>query len=177
MPSFNPTSSPTVTCNLSPEGRVALIEIFLRIVSNPEDLDTPGSPQNLAQTWIIELDPLSLCPQAENLIQRYVMAVFYYSTRGGRWSQCSAPTEFDNQEAIDSANEACDILAAGGSGSDAWLTHSECDWGGVACTSTDQLQVNRIDIGKKQPENDDKNIILEILCLANFCASSLYLFS
>jgi hypothetical protein len=148
-----------------------LIENFLRIVSNPVDLETEGTPQNLAMTWIIELDPLQLCPQDDNLIQRYVMAVFYYSTRGGRWLECSAPTEFDDQEAIESANMGCDIIVPGGK-SDAWLTPSlECEWGGVACN--DDGFVNRIDFGKKQPENDYRNVILELLCFANNCASSL----
>jgi hypothetical protein len=119
----------------------------LRIVSDPVALDTEGSPQNLAATWIIELDPLTLCPLSPNLIQRYVMAVFYYSTRGGRWIQCSAPTDFDDPEAIASANMACNIVAPGGK-SDAWLTPSlECDWGGAACN--DDQFVQRIDFGKK----------------------------
>jgi hypothetical protein len=157
---------------LSSAGRTALIEIFLRIVSDPVYLETPDSPHNFAMIWIIELDPLYLCPQDNNLIQRYVMAVFYFSTRGGgRWSQCSAPAEFDDPEAVESANLGCDIIVPGGK-SDAWLTPSlECDWGGVACNDDDFLK--HMDFGKNQPEKDYRHTVFEILCFANFSASSL----
>ena len=162
---------------MSPEGRTTLINTFLDTVSNPDDLETEDSPQNLARTWIIDLDPLYICPLDPGLIQRYVMAVFYYSTGGGSWSQCSAPPEFDKPEVIDSANMECNITAADGK-SNAWLTpNSVCDWGGVGCNG-DEESVNRIDFGKKQqPKKDDRNIVLETLRFTNFCASPLNHFS
>jgi hypothetical protein len=137
---------PSAKCNLSPEGRAALINIFIRVVSNPADVDTEGSPQQLATTWIIDEDPSFLCPQDPNLIQRYVMAVFYYSTRGDRWTQCSAPEVFDDPEAIDEANEACMIDVPGGQGTNAWLTPSgECTWGGLGCNDAEVIE--RIEMG------------------------------
>jgi hypothetical protein len=91
------------------------------------------------------MDTAFLCPQETNLIQRYVMAVFYYSSRGDRWTQCSAPGMFDNQTAIELANEACTIEVSGGNSS-AWLTPSEeCSWGGLLCNDADA--VIRIDFG------------------------------
>jgi hypothetical protein len=40
--------------------------------------------------WITIEDEAQLCPNDDNLIQRYIMAVFYYSTDGDRWAECSA---------------------------------------------------------------------------------------
>lgn len=86
-----------------------------------------------------------MCPQDVNLNQRYTMAVFYYSTLGDRWTQCSAPSDLDDKAAIDAANSECSIEAPGGD-SDAWLTpSSECDWGGLACDDGDSIV--RIDFG------------------------------
>jgi hypothetical protein len=118
-----------------------LINIFLRVVSNPADVDTLGSPQQLALDWIINKDPLQLCPQDKMLVQRYVMAVFYFSTRGDRWTQCSAPPLMSdaNETAVavaeTNANAACSIQVFGfNSSSNAWLTGgSECGWGGLGC--------------------------------------------
>lgn len=110
--------------------------MFIRAVSNPTDVDTPGTPQNLAADWLINKDTLYVCPQDPFLIQRYSMAVFYYSTRGDRWTQCSAPLSFDDPAVIEQANQACSIVVPGG-GTDAWLTPvSECSWAAVGCDST-----------------------------------------
>mmetsp|Transcript_11278 Transcript_11278/g.18140 ORF Transcript_11278/g.18140 Transcript_11278/m.18140 type:complete len:330 (+) Transcript_11278:1-990(+) len=132
-----PTPIPTEPCNLSESGRAALINIFIRVVSNPADVDTPGSPQYLATQWIIEDDPDYLCPQDPRLIQRYTLAVFYFSTRGDRWTQCSAPSAYTPEE-IQQANEMCMIQVPGGQGTNAWLSPgNECAWGGVGCDTED----------------------------------------
>eukprot|EP00531_Pseudo-nitzschia_arenysensis_P001326 CAMPEP_0116124914 /NCGR_PEP_ID=MMETSP0329-20121206/5535_1 /TAXON_ID=697910 /ORGANISM="Pseudo-nitzschia arenysensis, Strain B593" /LENGTH=556 /DNA_ID=CAMNT_0003618927 /DNA_START=166 /DNA_END=1836 /DNA_ORIENTATION=- len=141
-----PAPVPVGPCNLTVQGRSALINIFLRVVSNPADVDTPGSPQQLALEWIINEDPMQLCPQDKFLIQRYVMSVFYFSTRGDRWTECSAPplldedaTEEEKAEAEAAANAACNLKVAGfESNSNAWLTGgNECGWGGLGCNEDD----------------------------------------
>lgn len=130
---------------MSESAREGLIKISIRAISTSSDVDTPGSPQNLAEEWIINLDPLYVCPDDPSLGQRYTMAVFYYSTRGDRWTQCSAPSDFQNQTAVAEANAACNIVVSEG-GSDAWLTPSAvCEWGGLSCTNS---SVVRIDFGK-----------------------------
>jgi hypothetical protein len=154
-----PTESPSYNnkCNLSPEGRVALINIFLRVVSDAIDMDTAGSPQIRALDWIINDDPMQLCPQDSNLIQRYVLAVFYFSTRGDRWTQCSAPIDYSEDEmSVQEANDMCNIDVSSGSssssstfesGSNAWLTpETECSWGGLGCNEDND--VVRIEMGK-----------------------------
>jgi len=95
----------------------------------------------LALNWIIDEDPMQVCPQDQFLIQRYVMAVFYFSTRGDRWQECSAPPPLeeleDPEQAIADANAECTLLVAGfDAGTNAWLTGgSECQWGGLGCNA------------------------------------------
>lgn len=139
LPTLSPVIRPDEKCALSIEGRSTLMNIFLRVVSNPADVDTPGSPQALALEWLINEDPLQLCPQDKHLIQRYVMAVFYFSTRGDRWTECSAPPLAedveDHEKAIEIANAECTLIVNGyESNSNAWLTNgTECQWGGLGC--------------------------------------------
>lgn len=141
---------PTIECNLNQQTRELLIQIFLNRVSDSDALEAVGTPQNSAYNWLLNEDPAFLCPQAPNLIQRYVLAVHYFSTRGNRWFQCSAPTDLEDPESVAQANDACTIVAAPGTrleNSYAWLTGvSECQWGGIACD--DSGNVIRIDMGK-----------------------------
>jgi hypothetical protein len=110
-----------------PEEREALIEIILATVSDEADLTTPGTPQQKASEWLIDLDPAYTCPGDDGLVQRYTMAVFYYSTEGDDWDRCSAPSNFTDPAIVAAANENCGLLG------DAWLTGDECTWGGVSC--------------------------------------------
>jgi hypothetical protein len=155
-PVLLPTPSPVALskCSISTAARSALINIFLRVVSNPADVDTPGSPQMLALNWMIDEDPMQLCPQDKFLIQRYVMSVFYFSTRGDRWTECSAPPPLnevdDHEQAMAEANAQCSLQVAGfESSSNAWLTGgSECGWGGLGCNEDNF--VTRIEMGKSK---------------------------
>lgn len=132
------------------ETRELLIKIFINRVSDSNELDTVGTAQNSAFEWLVNDDTAYLCPQAPNLVQRYVLAVLYFSTRGNRWFQCSAPADLEDPESVAQANDACTIVASPGNrveNSFAWLTGvSECNWGGVACDENED--VIRIDIGK-----------------------------
>jgi hypothetical protein len=142
------TEEPTLKCNLSGEARSVRMKAALRSVSSASDLETSGTPQNRAISWLLTQDTRYLCHDDEYLIQRYILAVFYFSTRGIRWIECTAPLDFDSQEEIDASNENCFIEPFPGSGSDAWLTpSSECLWGGVVCNGLDSGEVNRLDMG------------------------------
>ena len=87
-----------------------------------------------------------LCPKdffsSCHLIQRYVLAVFYFTTQGYQWKSCSAPKDYACEEEIATANKNCDRKCTPHHESDriginetnAWLTPvHECLWGGVAC--------------------------------------------
>lgn len=118
-------------------------------MSNPQDIEADGTPQSDAFNWIVNQDSAYICPEDPALITRYVMAVFYYSTRGNRWLECSAPSFFNSPEATRMANENCNIEPIAGSGSDAWLTPSEvCVWGGVVCNPLEAGIVVAIDMGE-----------------------------
>lgn len=139
------TSKPTLACNVSPSLRLLLIRVRLNTVSTAQELMEDGTPQKRALMWLVQEDPRSLCPNDDSLFQRYTLAVFYYATRGDRWTECDAPDDFKDENAIKAANERCTIEPIPDSGSDAWLTPGdECQWGGVVC---DEGAVNRIEIG------------------------------
>ena len=98
--------SQSPVCNGLTEGqrqRRILDEITASGVSSRQDIADDGSPQGRAVNWITNEDEAQLCPGDDNLIQRYIMAVFYYSTDGDRWAECSAGSasvraEDDNDE-------------------------------------------------------------------------------
>lgn len=100
----------------------------------------------MALQWLTEVDAFYACPQDIETVQRYVMAVFYYSTDGDNWFLCGAPEDFD-EESIEDANEECTydgtrILPGSIGGTDAWLTPvSECFWGALACRADTGLMV------------------------------------
>jgi hypothetical protein len=72
------------------------INYLIQGISSPTLLAQEGSPQNLAAVWIADVDPLhypipasfaNVPGSAETrFIQRYVLAVFYYSLNGAQWS-------------------------------------------------------------------------------------------
>ena len=151
-----------------------LRKVVRRVVSDREALRTPGSPQHKALEWLVETDGPALCPSYfwdedhTSLIQRYVLAVFYFSTRGRDWHKCSAPDYFASEHNVANANSRCqplqsyygrqeDVVVSRTSktnssrGSDvtalAWLTSApECHWGGVSCDGFGRII--ELDIGK-----------------------------
>eukprot|EP00957_Ditylum_brightwellii_P114161 8703145-Ditylum_brightwellii.AAC.1 len=158
MPSYLPSFTPTFEfCEMSSEDRRDAITEMLLSVSERNDLFMFGSPQYFALEWLLEFDSFHVCPDDPNCVQRYILAVFYFSTGGGTWDECNAPTDFSDSVNIAQANVGCTILADGFDvfhlpivlGSDAWLSPTnECNWGGMAC-SQDSLSVDRIEF-----END-----------------------
>ena len=78
-------------------------------------LNAPGTPQNLAANWLIDDDAFLVCPGDEKLMQRYVMALFYYSTEGSSWSSCGQ---------VGACSETNFLSAV-----------HECEWAGTTCNS------------------------------------------
>jgi len=174
-----PTSRPTVLdrCGLTQEERAEQTKQLMSTVSDPSTFDDPNSPQSKALNWITNEDAISpiLCPnQIEEgvdsctkggsinpMIQRYVMAVFYYATDGDNWDQCSAASDFSDAEAVAEADAACDRVVTpfplsnrvGDTSTDAWLGPvNECEWGGIACWGANRpnlnLCIDQLDFGK-----------------------------
>jgi len=96
-----------------PPSRSALIiqKIIDYRVSDESALLQPSSPQGMAASWIIYDDELQLDSSDPSLLQRYAMAVLYFSTNGDNWQRDDAGAAFLSNV-------------------------SACDWSGISCTST-----------------------------------------
>ena len=82
-----------------------------------------------AFNWTVFRDDMFLCPDSENLIQRYVLSLFYFATGGDKWDYCSrrkGKTECPGRNRFLSR-------------------HHECTWAGIACSGT---TVTRIEFGE-----------------------------
>jgi len=133
-------------------------------VTNDSLFDDPTTPQAQALNWVTNEDAIepTLCPDRK-MLQRYVLAAFYFATEGDSWDQCSAPAEFDDPDAVAAANANCNRVVTpfqvnndrvGDTSTDAWLTPvNECEWGGIACWGQDtpnlEFHIDQLDF-----END-----------------------
>jgi hypothetical protein len=129
----------------------------------------PGTPQDKALEWLIQTDPYFVCPDDKKALQRYILAVFYYSTDGDNWNECSAPDDVTDPDSIDRANNNCSVITTpipGGElnpsflptteGSSAWLTPVyECEWSGITCrvetTCVDRIEFEDNGVGGTLP--------------------------
>ena len=82
--------APTGRCNMTDDDRRLEIAASLSAVSSfgNDELDDAENPIDQAYNWIVNKDALYVCPDDPNLVQRYVLALFYFSTNGENWVQC-----------------------------------------------------------------------------------------
>ncbi len=87
--SFSPTTNSPTTSNqpssydcTSPSGRRRDISIIFSTIV--ESL-VPGTPQADAYDWIVNVDESDACDGPTDLMERYLLTVFYYSTGGDNW--------------------------------------------------------------------------------------------
>jgi hypothetical protein len=134
-----PTESPTTMT----EGIYR--EQFIAAVG-PKVMDY-GSPHDRAAFWIIHEDPQHLSASSENLIQRYILALFYFVTTSNEtepWKSCGRPQDNDN--------ESCEFLRLNRANNDSliyipenatrWLSGTdECTWVGISCDTADKGSV------------------------------------
>lgn len=94
---------------------------------------TSGAPHSLASIWIVQADGLGVTLESRTFLQRYVLALFYFSTR--LWLSCNASSTINclyqqlviNEDGTTSVNP---VPAT------RWLAPtSECEWVGVSCSS------------------------------------------
>ena len=89
----------------------------------------------MAYEFITEDDGAQLCPDDDNLTQRYIAAVLYYSTEGDGWTECF---EGDRD---------CGKGISKYGGKEAFLSEDgECEWAGLTCNRSGQLE--RIELCK-----------------------------
>jgi hypothetical protein len=93
------------------------------------------SPYSKAMDWLVNIDPLALDPSAENLLQRYLMAYFYFHTSEERpWVTCNPAigqeAKFCSYRYVKPFDEKYDESPY----NIRWLSSEhECDWAGVYC--------------------------------------------
>jgi hypothetical protein len=96
---------------------------------------------------------MMVCPNDTtcHAVQRYVMAVLYFSLKGYQWTECSAPKDYECEEELSLTESKCDLLPyphypnqtrIGYLYTKPWLspTH-ECMWGGCACHGEDEPEI------------------------------------
>jgi len=135
-PAPHPPAAPT-PCIGTPE---ELLNILSK-VSTRADLLKSGTPQNDAYNWLLKDN--FYCYSDPKIIQRYIMALTYFSTDGEKWTNCGQ----------EGGSSACDPLICnrnGGKprlGTKRWLDKgSECTWCGAACNTTNKC-ITDIDLG------------------------------
>jgi hypothetical protein len=90
----------------------------------------------MATAWLIEEDSPRICPNDPKILQRWTMAVVYFSTGGDAWLQCSG-----NPSATDICGGEEPFLNA-----HRFLSGtSECAWAGISCING---CVTEIEFGK-----------------------------
>lgn len=129
-PSSVPVSlSPTLAnCpGITEDERIEQILAILDAVANPNDIRNNSLPQGLATSWIISEDEYQVCPDDMKLVQRWALAVVYFSTNGNEWFQCAAAT---TNPTDDCGAETPFVL-----GEDRFLSGvNECGWAGINCS-------------------------------------------
>jgi hypothetical protein len=124
LPVVIPTTTPSLCPGITDEERIAQILAILDAVADEDDIRNNNTPQGLATTWIIDQDEYNICPDNPKLVQRWTLAVMYFSTNGDAWFQCSA-----NPVAID----LCGVQSPF-EGEDRFLSSvNECEWAGITC--------------------------------------------
>ena len=140
-----PTPPPTapLPCGLNSQERRNEITSKLSEISNSADFASQDSPQRQALDFIVDEDLQQLCPDDPELVQRYVSVVFYYSTDGPRWTECSSPGDISDPAEVADANANCNIRGDGSqsAGDNAWLTDvTVCEWGGISCDNGGDIE-------------------------------------
>ena len=94
------------------------------VSEDPAVIQQDLTAQGMATDWLIYNDTRKVCPDDDKLVQRWVMAVVYFSTGGQKWVQCSADDEmlcgnsepfFQQQPFLSESNE--------------------CQWAGISCNA------------------------------------------
>eukprot|EP00562_Extubocellulus_spinifer_P003752 CAMPEP_0178536250 /NCGR_PEP_ID=MMETSP0696-20121128/35978_1 /TAXON_ID=265572 /ORGANISM="Extubocellulus spinifer, Strain CCMP396" /LENGTH=1142 /DNA_ID=CAMNT_0020168443 /DNA_START=316 /DNA_END=3745 /DNA_ORIENTATION=- len=121
FPTYAPTAEPTIQCNMDEVERHSAILAQLEAISDATDLRRTTTPQGKAVDWLVFEDPSYLCADDIHLIQRYVLAVIYYSTGGDEtWLTCSKTEDIANTCVI---------------GERYLSNYHECVWSGIGCNA------------------------------------------
>jgi hypothetical protein len=150
--------APTYHCgSMTPDERERQLRAILSTASDEKMFDNGASPQGRAYDWIINEDPMHVCPSTDcQIIQRFALATLYFSTVGEEWTNCNADpaatTCPENQPTATRINQdwGCDAFST------RWLADShECDWCGNRCNADmcmTEIQIEINNLAGKLPE-------------------------
>ena len=113
-----------------------------RIVGG-EKLDDINSPYRKALDWIQDVDPLTLTPNDENFLQRYLAVYFYYATSIKHpWSGgCNPPVNGEDESCLYKRLSSLDPVTYTDIPWQRWLTKQfECNWAGIYCDDAGQIR-------------------------------------
>jgi hypothetical protein len=127
------TSVPTLSncVGLTADERIERILAILDTVVDSDLIRDNSSPQGRATTWLLDDDPLQVCPSEESceMLQRWTLAVVYFSTGGDDWFQCSSTYE-------NNPTDNCGADAPFENDQRFLSNATECNWAGIACNAT-----------------------------------------
>ena len=146
VPSSSPSAAPTITpiptgaptlddCKISAKERSEQIFAALDAVADSTLIRDETTSQGMATNWLVNQDFRRICPDDEKLIQRWVMAVIYFSTGGNDWFQCSA-----------AGSDACGTEDPFNTKRRFLSEFNECQWAGISCNANSC--VTEIEFGK-----------------------------
>jgi hypothetical protein len=141
LPETPPTSAPTCErCGLG-------IEAALELAVGSDKLYNTSSPYYEAMEWILFEDSRALGPTDTNLLQRYILATFYFDThQQSEWLSCNRPIEENSEDDTCEHMLLSGITAEGPTEftkvpSNRWLgAAEECTWAGVSCDEFNQMR-------------------------------------
>jgi len=120
------TTTGTANCDESDEQREIGIMSVLVNASGSIPFQDPLSAQSQAAEWIMNDDARSLCPKDPTLVQRYIMAVFYFGLGGDNWTMCGR----SSNNCTDSQGQPLfHHLSSTG----------ECSWAGMRCNKDHRI--------------------------------------
>ena len=108
----------------------------------------PTTPHHKALQWILHEDPMELLADAPNLIQRYILTLFYFQTSAERpWRSCNPPNE---TLLLEKGSHRCELeeiiwvhpelVFKSVPNQTRWLSYEhECEWVGVLCDEYDDV--------------------------------------
>jgi len=128
QPSLAPSSVPSLIPSSMPSSNrfSQFTQVIVKAkVTDIEELLDQSSPQYAALNWIADEDDVDV--NAVNVIQRYVLAVFYFAMSGDRWYICPRGTDclcrFESYACMTIEDHHVDQLSKG----------PECDWYRLKC--------------------------------------------
>ena len=165
----------------------ALLKLLSTYVSQPETtLISQEGPMYNAYVWLVHIDDAILCPPIDappgqgdidavyRIVQRYTLAALYYSMNGSEWNNCSAGTNFYDDESEEVKRNAGEGDGGKCSKQDGTLaipfldSKHECTWYGISCNTAPNIfdWRNYVDVDAYHPitsiELSNTNLVGEV---------------